>query len=107
MICGLVAPRESRALLLRQMEELSEKEKEILRLKDAEKFIVRQTGQYECRVCAYVYDEGEQGTAWADLSNSWRCPNVPPVPHPDTCCPSSHRFHCFLTHELSNRVPRE
>lgn len=58
-----------------EMEELSEKEKEILRLKDAEKFIVRQTGQYECRVCAYVYDEGEQGTAWADLSNSWRCPN--------------------------------
>merc|ERR1712146_503081 len=57
-----------------EVEELSEKEKEILRLKEAEKFIVRQTGKYECRVCAYVYDEAEQGTGWGDLSNSWRCP---------------------------------
>mmetsp|Transcript_46191 Transcript_46191/g.128796 ORF Transcript_46191/g.128796 Transcript_46191/m.128796 type:complete len:179 (-) Transcript_46191:136-672(-) len=54
--------------------ELSPKELEILRLKQAEKFVVKETGVYECKVCGYGYEESEQGTAFTDLPNSWRCP---------------------------------
>ena len=35
--------------------ELTEKQKEIMRLRAAEKFITRETGEYECRVCSYTY----------------------------------------------------
>ena len=57
-----------------EVPELTEKEKEILRLKQAEKFMVKETGVYECRVCSYAYEEGEQGTSFKDLPSSWRCP---------------------------------
>ena len=44
----------ARALSVCQRE-LTEKEKEIARLRAAEKFITRETGEYECRVCSYTY----------------------------------------------------
>lgn len=53
---------------------LTEKELEIQRLRAAEKFIVEETGLYECKVCGYTYDENAQGTSFLSLSNSWRCP---------------------------------
>lgn len=30
--------------------------------------------KYTCKICGYVYDEEEQGTAFEDLPDSWRCP---------------------------------
>lgn len=29
---------------------------------------------YECTVCGFVYEEGEEGTAWEDLGDDWVCP---------------------------------
>ena len=55
-------------------EELTEKQKEIQRLRAAEVFLVKETGAFECRVCSYEYDEGKEGTTFKDLPNSWRCP---------------------------------
>mmetsp|Transcript_30679 Transcript_30679/g.62378 ORF Transcript_30679/g.62378 Transcript_30679/m.62378 type:complete len:115 (-) Transcript_30679:210-554(-) len=56
------------------MPEMTEKDKEIARLRAAEKFIVKQTGAHECRVCGFIYNEGEQGTGFKELPSSWRCP---------------------------------
>ena len=53
---------------------MSEKDKEIARLRAAEKFMVKETGVFECRVCSYAYEESEQGTSFKDLPSSWRCP---------------------------------
>ena len=30
--------------------------------------------KYECSVCAYVYDEGAEGTPFAELPDDWACP---------------------------------
>lgn len=35
---------------------LTDKQREIQRLRDAEVFMVKDTGRYECRTCSYVYD---------------------------------------------------
>ncbi|GAB0497390.1 hypothetical protein MMPV_009940 [Pyropia vietnamensis] len=61
----------------------SEKQKEIDRLKAAEKFIEIDEGNYECPTCNYVYEprKGEflsgikSGTAFADLPADFRCPS--------------------------------
>jgi len=29
---------------------------------------------WECDVCGYLYDEDQEGTAWADLPDDWECP---------------------------------
>ena len=29
---------------------------------------------YQCGLCAYLYDEDKEGTAWADLPDDWVCP---------------------------------
>ena len=39
----------------RAQPEKTEKQLEIERLKAAEKFIEKETGEYECRVCSYTY----------------------------------------------------
>lgn len=57
-----------------EVPELSAKEKEIARLRAAEKFVVKSTGSHECRVCGFVYDESAQGTGFKELPSSWRCP---------------------------------
>lgn len=31
-------------------------------------------GRWECAVCGYVYDESQEGVAWADLPEDWECP---------------------------------
>jgi rubredoxin len=56
------------------VEQLSEKQKEIQRLKRAEVFMVKETGAFECRVCSFQYNEAKEGTGFKDLPNSWRCP---------------------------------
>ena len=53
---------------------LTEKEKEIRRLKAAEVFMVKETGSFECRVCGFLYDETKEGTGFKELPSSWRCP---------------------------------
>jgi rubredoxin len=29
---------------------------------------------WECEVCGYEYDEGQEGVAWEDLPDDWECP---------------------------------
>ena len=61
----------------------TEKEKEIDRLRAAEKFITVDEGDYECKGCGYVYEKrkGEflsgipKGTAFEDLPKDFRCPS--------------------------------
>mmetsp|Transcript_10181 Transcript_10181/g.41229 ORF Transcript_10181/g.41229 Transcript_10181/m.41229 type:complete len:194 (-) Transcript_10181:30-611(-) len=62
--------------------ELTEKQREIARLRAAEKFIEEETGIYICKVCSYKYDPAvgqpiagiAAGTAFKDLPAGWRCP---------------------------------
>jgi len=54
--------------------ELTERQKEIARLRAAEKFMEKETGECRCRVCDFVYDPAAEGVAFADLASSWRCP---------------------------------
>lgn len=61
--------------------EKTEKQLEIERLKAAEKFIEKETGEYECRVCSYTYKPSQgdgrefgAGTQFKDLPPGWRCP---------------------------------
>ena len=39
-----------------------------------EKFVVKETGGFECRVCGFLYEEKSQGTGFKELPLSWRCP---------------------------------
>ena len=62
-------------------QELTEKQKEIARLKAAEKFMLRETGDAVCRTCNYKY-KMEEGAPMAPkltpfdlLPESWACPN--------------------------------
>lgn len=60
----------------------SEKQKEIDRLRAAEKFIEVDEGKYECTACNYIYEpeKGDQknnispGTAFESLPDSYTCP---------------------------------
>ena len=60
--------------------QLTERQKEIARLRAAEKFLEKDTGKYMCKVCEYQYDpeEGAKGVAAAtpfeDIQSNWRCP---------------------------------
>ncbi|CAN8076790.1 unnamed protein product [Agarophyton chilense] len=65
-----------------QSDDRSEKQKEIDRLRAAEKFITIDEGRYECPACSYVYDpkQGEKqaaiaaGTPFEDVPNTYFCP---------------------------------
>lgn len=60
----------------------SEKQKEIDRLRAAEKFIAVDEGNYECSACGYVYEQNKgdkqsniaPGTSFEDLPSSFVCP---------------------------------
>ena len=60
--------------------ELTEKEKEIARLRAAEKFMMRDTGNAQCRVCTYKFmmSTGDRGapknTPFELLPDSYVCP---------------------------------
>ena len=61
--------------------ELTEKEKEIARLRAAEVFMKKDTGDAKCQVCNYVYkwEEGSmpqvpKKTPWELVPNSYTCP---------------------------------
>ncbi|CAM9287615.1 unnamed protein product, partial [Heterosigma akashiwo] len=66
--------------LTEQQRKEAEKQAEIQRLRDAEKFITKMTGEFQCSQCNYVYkpDEGERnilpGTSFADLPTGYQCP---------------------------------
>merc|ERR1712100_160717 len=61
--------------------ELTEKQKEIARLRAAEKFIQKETGNAKCRTCGYVYkwENGAPGLPkkppFELAPDSWACPN--------------------------------
>ena len=61
--------------------ELTEREKEIARLRAAEKFIQKATGNAKCNTCGYKYkwEEGAPGipkrTPFELVPDSWSCPN--------------------------------
>ena len=61
--------------------EMTEKEKEIARLRAAEKFMKKDTGNAMCRTCGYKYkwEEGAPGlpkrTPFELVPESWACPN--------------------------------
>ena len=61
--------------------ELTEKEKEIARLRAAEKFMMKDTGDATCRICNYQYkwENGAPGTPKKTpfdlVPDSWTCPN--------------------------------
>eukprot|EP00470_Lotharella_oceanica_P006362 CAMPEP_0170177612 /NCGR_PEP_ID=MMETSP0040_2-20121228/10602_1 /TAXON_ID=641309 /ORGANISM="Lotharella oceanica, Strain CCMP622" /LENGTH=234 /DNA_ID=CAMNT_0010420303 /DNA_START=29 /DNA_END=733 /DNA_ORIENTATION=+ len=62
--------------------EAEKKQKEIDRLRAAEKFFKKGTGDYECTECQFVYNplQGDpeagilKGTEFADLPEDWSCP---------------------------------
>ena len=66
--------------------ELTEQQKENARLRAAEKFMMRDTGNARCTVCSYKYsmEEGAPGTAPRNtpfelLSEKWACPSCGPL----------------------------
>ena len=54
--------------------ELTERQKEIQRLKAAETFMEKETGALVCRVCDYRFDPESEGREWADVPSQFRCP---------------------------------
>lgn len=65
-----------------QERELSEREKEIMRLRAAEKFMKQDTGNAICRTCGYMYkwEDGVPGqtppkTPWEFVPDSFPCPS--------------------------------
>mmetsp|Transcript_98258 Transcript_98258/g.174943 ORF Transcript_98258/g.174943 Transcript_98258/m.174943 type:complete len:204 (+) Transcript_98258:35-646(+) len=61
--------------------EADEEAEPVLAPPEAEMFMQRETGKYECGNCGYVYDpfygagKIEQGTKFQDLPVAWRCPD--------------------------------
>jgi len=72
---------ETQTALQGEERELTEKEKEIARLKAAEKFMLRDTGDAVCRTCGYKYsmEIGDRvmprNTPFELVPDSWVCPN--------------------------------
>merc|ERR1719424_304667 len=72
---------ETAQAIVQEERELTEKEKEIARLRAAEKFIQKETGNARCGTCSYVYkwEEGAAGvpkkTPFELIPDSWACPN--------------------------------
>ena len=78
---GTVSKEASVAVEAAEQEvELTEKQKEIARLRAAEKFMMQDTGNARCRTCSYVYkwEEGAPGlpkkTPFNIVPDSWACP---------------------------------
>jgi rubredoxin len=65
-----------------QKPELTERQKEIARLRAAETFMEKDTGKFQCRVCELEYDPEQgnpktgiaPGTQFTDIQSNWRCP---------------------------------
>mmetsp|Transcript_8438 Transcript_8438/g.19128 ORF Transcript_8438/g.19128 Transcript_8438/m.19128 type:complete len:159 (-) Transcript_8438:2397-2873(-) len=63
-------------------QENSKKLEEIIRLKEAEKFMEIDEGKYECEACGYIYEpnKGDKfagispGTSFVDLPETFMCP---------------------------------
>jgi len=76
---------ETATAVVEEEREMTEKEKEIARLRAAEKFMKKDTGNARCTVCSYTY-KWEQGvssgpsripakTPWQLVPDSFVCPN--------------------------------
>mmetsp|Transcript_20515 Transcript_20515/g.61172 ORF Transcript_20515/g.61172 Transcript_20515/m.61172 type:complete len:180 (-) Transcript_20515:37-576(-) len=86
IVLGSEPPAEAGAAVAEEAEEaapvkeLTEKQKEIARLRAAEKFVEKETGSHVCRVCDFTYDPAEgakgvaAGTQFAEIPSNWRCP---------------------------------
>merc|ERR1719488_122461 len=72
---------ETAVALQTEERELTEKEKEIARLRAAEKFMKKDTGDVTCQTCGYKYkwEDGAPGlpkrTPFELVPDSWACPN--------------------------------
>mmetsp|Transcript_50412 Transcript_50412/g.131206 ORF Transcript_50412/g.131206 Transcript_50412/m.131206 type:complete len:192 (-) Transcript_50412:352-927(-) len=68
-------------LIVEEEREMTDQEKEIARLRAAEKFIQKETGNAKCTTCNYIYkwEEGASGvpkkTPFELIPDSWACPN--------------------------------
>merc|ERR1712130_125537 len=51
-----------------------EKQLEVYKLRQAEKFIVRETGLFTCKSCTYTFDPKQQGRSFDDIPSTWKCP---------------------------------
>ncbi len=87
-ICG--SPKSSFSLVYKIKEAKSELGKNISQFKE-----------YECNLCAYIYDEKKESTLWNQLEEDWRCP---------VCGSDKSAFKELLAHlpdelnNLSNKV---
>jgi len=69
------------AAIVEEEREMTEKEKEIARLRAAEVFIQKETGDATCKTCNYKYkwEQGAPGlpakTPFELVPDSWTCPN--------------------------------
>ena len=80
-------PAATKEAIAGEEKELTEREKEIARLKAAETFMKKPTGNAKCQTCGYVYNwqvgapglppprPGSQGTPFDFVPDSWSCPN--------------------------------
>lgn len=73
---------ETQAMVQEEEREMTEKEKEIARLRAAEKFMLKDTGNAKCQTCGFVYkwEDGVSGkvpakTTWDLVPDSFVCPN--------------------------------
>ena len=79
---GEVSSETATALVEEEERELTEKEKEIARLRAAEKFMMKDTGNARCKTCGFVYkwEEGAmpqvpKKTPFAMVPNAFSCPS--------------------------------
>ena len=76
---------ETAQALVEEERELTEREKEIARLRAAEKFMMKNTGDAICQTCNYKYQMAEgvqdraypiqRNTPFEIIPDSWTCPN--------------------------------
>jgi rubredoxin len=79
-------PKEPRGFVELSEEELEKMSKEerfkydkaleAARLRAAETFIIKETGDFECNACSFVYrkKDSDLGTSFDNLPGTWRCP---------------------------------
>lgn len=68
------------AVVMEEDDGLTERQREIRRLKQAEKFVEQETGSHQCIICDFQYQPAKgcagaaPGTDFEDLSSGFRCP---------------------------------
>ncbi|KAH8047561.1 rubredoxin [Aureococcus anophagefferens] len=68
------------AVVMEEDDGLTERQREIRRLKQAEKFVEQETGSHQCIICDFQYQPAKgcagaaPGTDFEDLASGFRCP---------------------------------